>query len=242
MQALASDGFAILRDVFSEPEVSCLIDSLAAIDQAAGVRSRGGVYAVRNLLELSPAVDRLAASQQVKEMAEVALGRNVFVVRGLLFDKTPSANWIVPWHQDLTIAVADKADVPDYGPWTRKAGVWHVQPPVDVLEQMVSVRIHLDACDELNGALRVLPATHGLGRLSTAQIAEQQSRVAPVVCAADAGDVLVMKPLLLHASSAANQASHRRVIHLDFAGCQLDGGLIWSTQKHKRRRIAPAPS
>ena len=28
-----------------------------------------------------------------------------FVVRGLFFDKTPTTNWNLPWHQDMTIAV-----------------------------------------------------------------------------------------------------------------------------------------
>jgi ectoine hydroxylase-related dioxygenase (phytanoyl-CoA dioxygenase family) len=92
---------------------------------------------------------------------------------------------------------------------------------------MLSVRIHLDDCDESNGALRVLPGTHNLGRLSAAQISEQQRLAASISCAAQKGDVVLMRPLLLHASSAASKAIHRRVIHLDYASSQLDGGLQW---------------
>ena len=36
-----------------------------------------------------------------------------------------------------------------------------------------------------------------------------------------------MRPLLLHASSIAIVPSHRRVIHLEYASCQLLGGLEW---------------
>jgi hypothetical protein len=128
----------------------------------------------------------------------------------------------------MTICVASRAEVPGYGPWTTKGGICHVQPPVRILEQMVSLRIHLDDCDESNGALRVLPGTHLRGRLTPEEIAETQRQVTPVVCAVNAGDILLMKPLLLHASSPAASAAHRRVIHIDYACCPLDGGLLWS--------------
>jgi ectoine hydroxylase-related dioxygenase (phytanoyl-CoA dioxygenase family) len=221
--------------------VAFLIEAIATLDGEAGVRSRGGVYAVRNLLELSAAVAQLAESAAVRRIVEESLGKDAFAVRGILFDKTAGANWLVPWHQDLTIAVAAQVDVPGNRPWSKRAAVWHVQPPVAVLEEMLSVRIHLDGCDESNGALRVLPGTHRLGRLTSAQIADQVACVTPVACAASPGDVLLMRPLLLHASSAVTQVLHRRVIHLDFAFRALDGGLEWFTQKYKRRRIAPAP-
>jgi ectoine hydroxylase-related dioxygenase (phytanoyl-CoA dioxygenase family) len=146
-----------------------------------------------------------------------------------LFDKTGSANWLVPWHQDLTICVDTRLDVPGYGPWTKKAGIWHVQPPPSILDRMLSVRIHLDDCNESNGALRVLPGTHRLGRLNADQIAALRRTATCVICAIGVGGVLLMRPLLIHGSSTASEASHRRVIHIDYASCQLDGGLQWTT-------------
>jgi ectoine hydroxylase-related dioxygenase (phytanoyl-CoA dioxygenase family) len=127
----------------------------------------------------------------------------------------------------LTICVAARVDIPGYGAWTRKVGVHHVQPPVRVLDGMLSVRIHLDDCEETNGALRVLPGTHTLGRLTAKQIAEEARSREYATCEARAGDVLLMRPLLVHASSAASRAAHRRVIHIDYAACQLDDGLRW---------------
>ena len=193
-----------------------------------GVRSRGGVYAVRNLLRLSPVINELAHSTKLSSIVEENLSKSAFPVRGLLFDKTPMANWVVPWHQDLTICVAEKIDVPGYGPWTMKAGMCHVQPPVSILENMLSVRIHLDDCDESNGALRVIPGTHRLGRLTPERISEQQRSANYISCAVPAGCVVLMRPLLLHASSPASHADHRRVIHIDYASVLLDGGLQWS--------------
>jgi ectoine hydroxylase-related dioxygenase (phytanoyl-CoA dioxygenase family) len=119
-------------------------------------------------------------------------------------------------------------DVPGYGPWTTKAGMCHVQPPVPILESMLSVRTHLDDCDESNGALRVIPGTHRLGRLTHERILEQQRSAGYVSCAVRAGGVVLMRPLLLHASSAASNANHRRVIHIDYTSSSLDGGLRWS--------------
>src|SRR5260370_40354820 len=94
---------------------------------------------------------------------------------------------------------------------------------------MLSVLMHLDDRDEPDGALRVLPGAHRLGRLTSEQIAEQQRSGASISCAVHAGGLVLMKPLLPHAFSAASKAVHRRVIHIDYASSQLDGGLLWST-------------
>jgi ectoine hydroxylase-related dioxygenase (phytanoyl-CoA dioxygenase family) len=49
------------------------------------------------------------------------------------------------------------------------------------------------------------------------------------ICCLDAGDALIMRPLLLHASSPARKAHHRRVIHLEFAPADLlPPGLHWA--------------
>ncbi len=170
IRSFRQDGFAILPGVFQQQEIGCLIDATSKIDGNNAVRRRGGVYAVRNLLHLSPKINELAHSGKLQSIVEENLGKPAFPVRGTLFDKTGTANWLVPWHQDLTICVASRAAVPGYGPWTIKAGVCHVQPPISILEKMLSVRIHLDDCDESNGALRVLPGTHTMGRLMAEEI------------------------------------------------------------------------
>jgi ectoine hydroxylase-related dioxygenase (phytanoyl-CoA dioxygenase family) len=155
------------------------------------------------------------------------LGQEARVVRGILFDKTPGANWKVPWHQDLTIAVKQKREAPGFGPWSIKAGIPHVQPPIEVLQRMVTLRLHLDECDADNGPLRVLPGTHRHGRLSSEAIAEQRCLASEVLCTSPRGGALLMKPLLLHASSPCRSPRHRRVVHLEWSSDTLPHGLQW---------------
>ena len=154
--------------------------------------------------------------------------RESFVVRGLLFDKTPEANWRVAWHQDVTIAVREQRPVPGFGPWSVKDGIPHTHAPAGLLERMVTLRLHLDDCDESNGALRVLTGSHRSGKLDAKAIEEWKTQGPVEPCLAQAGDALFMRPLLLHASSPADSPRHRRVIHLEFAVDELPAGLAWA--------------
>lgn len=170
----------------------------------------------------------LAGSSPIRMAVKEILGTGARVVRGILFDKTEEANWKVPWHQDVTIAVNQKVDAAGYGPWSVKAGVLHVQPPASVLERMVSVRLHLDDCPEENGALRVIPGSHTSGKLDERLIQDITTRSVAVVCAMQRGGVLMMRPLLLHASSASSLPGHRRVLHFDYAASELPAGMDWA--------------
>ncbi len=221
------EGFALFNNILNPAEIDDLILAIQAIESEEAVRKRQGVFAIRNLLQLSPEINRLASSAKLLQLVETATGKPSFPVRGILFDKTADANWLVPWHQDITICVKERIDVQGYGPWSIKAGLQHVQPPARVLESMVSLRINLDDCEDDDGALRVLPGTHANGRLSDKSINQFQQSIHPVYWTGKAGDVLAMRPLLLHTSSTATAPPHRRVIHVDYATVQLDGGLEW---------------
>ena len=218
---IARDGFTIAHRVLRPEALAALIQlSEASVIPEEG---RGGV---RNLLDM-PAFRDLAESAQVRSLVTPILGENAFAVRGILFDKTDQANWKVPWHQDVTIAVTHKVEANGYGPWSIKAGVQHVQPPTQILESMLSVRIHLDDCPASNGALRVLPGTHLSGKLPQTEIEAAAYRIAPFTCEAGPGDALLMRPLLVHASSPSNTPCHRRVIHFDYASTELAGDMEW---------------
>ncbi len=182
----------------------------------------------RALMRRIPEVAALAASTTLLDLLLILMGKIPIPVRSIFFDKTPEANWLVPWHQDLSIAVTERLDLPGYGPWSTKEGVPHVQPPTKILETMVTVRLHLDDCDESNGALRVIPGSHRLGQLNAGQIAELRLQRKEVICSVRAGDAVLMRPLLLHASSQAVAPAHRRVIHLEYSACELANGLQWS--------------
>lgn len=163
------DGYAVQEGVLTELEIGELIDALERHQDGERLLRNGRIFAVRNLLDL-PEICKLAESAPVRELAEAVLGGTAFAVRGILFDKIPEANWKVPWHRDVTIAVRARGDVERFEPWSTKAGILHVQPPAQVLERMISIRLHLDACDESNGALQVMiPGSHRAGRIAEAE-------------------------------------------------------------------------
>ena len=126
---IETDGFAIREAVLSYESVQRLLSSLEQINEEGSIRKRGGIFAVRNLLDISTDVQELANSALVRDLIEPVLGPDYFPVRGILFDKIPDANWKVPWHQDVTIAVQSRVELDGFGPWSMKADVLHVQPP-----------------------------------------------------------------------------------------------------------------
>jgi len=219
-QRVDQEGFALLPGLLSAAKVSALITALESVE-AFG---RGGL---RHVAKRVPAVAAVAASEVVLGPVKRVLGSDASLVRSLLFDKTPDANWNVAWHQDVTIAVRERREVPGFGGWSVKESVPHVQPPAEVLAHVLAVRIHLDDCGRENGALRVLPGSHSHGRLSNEAVEAWRARIAETVCTARAGDALLMRPLLLHASSAAIRPAHRRVLQLEYGAGTLPGGLEW---------------
>jgi len=221
---LESQGFAIVPDVLPPR----LADELTQqIEFALTSRASDSSYAMRHLAQVVLAVQQLAQSAFARSLVEPVLGPDASLARSLFFDKTPEANWKVAWHQDLTIAVREKIEPPGFSAWSVKDGVAHVQPPVAVLERLLTVRFHLDACDLANGPLQAMPGSHKFGRLSAGQISEWRRREKSITCTVRRGGALLMRPLLLHSSSAATSPRHRRVVHLEFAGEALPGGLKW---------------
>ncbi len=184
-----------------------------------------GTHAKRNLLDI-PIVRELAVSEPVRQLVTACLGEECFAVRGILFNKSPDSNWKVAWHQDRTIAVREQKDVAAFGPWSVKAGVASVQPPAAVMARVLAIRLHLDESHENNGPLRVIPGSHKVGCLSMAEVASWRERPS-VICMVPRGGAMLMRPLLLHASSSCSKPEPRRVIHLEFAAENLPGGLEW---------------
>jgi hypothetical protein len=229
---LDRDGFAILEGVATLERVAELME--ATRTYASGVHDgrlerRGEVYGGRDLLWRNPEIGRLARSPELTTIARAILGPGAFAVRGLFFDKTPMVNWNLPWHQDLTIAVRERRDVPGFGPWTLKGGIPHTHAPASLLARMLTIRLHLDDCGPSSGPLRVLPGSHAQGKLDPGAIATWSARSETLVvdCLVSAGGVVVMRPLLLHASASGTGPCHRRVIHLEHAAEALPGGLEW---------------
>jgi hypothetical protein len=227
------DGYFIRNKVVSDDVVQHLRLAVAAIPDREEVRRRRSVYGVRNLLEICPAVRELAAESTIRQFVTPVLGDHAFAVRAIFFDKVPHANWSLFWHQDNVIAVKERLEVPGFLAWSQKAGVWQVQPPVEVLAQMIAVRVHLDDCDPGNGPLRVLPGSHRFGWLDD-ELDAWKARVPELICAVKCGGIVAMRPLILHASAPSEKVGHRRVIHIEYAAAELPAGLDWNN------RVRPA--
>lgn len=183
----------------------------------AGVRLFG-VEGLRSFLE---------AGGPIGSLAHKRLGPTTRPVRAILFDKTPSANWSLAWHQDRVVAVRERLEVDSFGPWTRKHGALHVAPPFEVLARMLTLRVHLDAVPQTNAPLLIAPGSHCLGRVPEADVPAVVNKCGVAICLAEAGDVWTYATPILHASERASAATHRRVLQVDYAAEDLPGGLQW---------------
>jgi hypothetical protein len=224
---LAQNGFVVFDrflDTQAIKDLVAAVESLKDDPQSSRTR-RGAPFARRNLLELS-FVRELISRQRVRGLVD-AIVPGLTAVRAILFDKCQSANWTVPWHQDRSIAVRQRIDLDGFGPWSTKAGVVHVQPPFDILRQMLTLRFHLDPSGVDNGPLRVIAKTQNR-ILDQKEIEIAVAEGKQTLCATGIGGVVVMRPLILHASSPATNPSHRRVIHIEFGPPSLPNGLHWA--------------
>jgi hypothetical protein len=216
-QHLEQHGYVIIPKILSADEIQRLATALGTPD---GAGRRG--------LLTDPIVAHFAHLPKFIDLVRPHLPAEPRPVRAIYFNKTAEANWLVAWHQDLTIAVRERVELPDFTAWSVKDGIPHVQPPVEFLQNMLTIRLHLDDCDETNGALRVLAGTHKFGRVPAEDIEELRSTHPEHLCTLSAGDVMLMRPLLLHASSRSQGLKPRRVLHLEYAGFTLPAELAWS--------------
>jgi hypothetical protein len=161
-------------------------------------------------------------------LAAQLAGRPARPVRVLFFDKTPGANWAVPWHQDRTIAVKERRDIDGYGSWSRKGGIVHVEPPVSILEGMLALRLFVDDCGEEDGPLEVAIGSHRYGRVPVRDVSDIAAKSAVFTATGKAGDVLAMKSLAIHRSKRAISPSRRGTLHVDYALVGLPAPLEWA--------------
>jgi len=150
-------------------------------------------------------------------------------VRAIAFNKSHDENWAVSWHQDRIISVREKKNTEGYSNWSRKAGVWHCEPPLDILEKILAVRIHLDDATDQTGALEILEASHKFGKVTADKTKSTIKQCKPIMCEAQTGDILIMKMLMLHRSKPSLSARPRRAIRLDYSAVNLPTPLNWET-------------
>jgi hypothetical protein len=199
----------------------CMAELKAALadlpPDEAGVRIHG-IEALEPLLASTGCLGAVAAS---------VLGGGAKPVRAILFNKSPETNWSLAWHQDRTISVKEKREVPGFGPWTVKSGMHHVAPPFELLARMVTLRAHLDDVPATNAPLLIAPGSHTFGRIPVSDVDEIVERCGTRACLAEAGDVWLYATPILHASEGASAPISRRVFQVDFAAEALPNGLEW---------------
>jgi hypothetical protein len=212
------DGYALVPCVLSH-------DELAALTHRADAISSDGA-GTRRLLGESWCAEAAQALRDNPHLSGI-LHAGAVAVQCTYFDKSAEHNWLVTLHQDLSIPVKARISDPACVGWSKKEDSLFVQPPVEVLEQMVAVRVHLDDNTPNNGPLRVVPGSHSHGRLSAEQAQEKRLRLGEHECLAPAGSALALRPLILHASSKAKTPTSRRVFHFLFGPPALPYGLGW---------------
>ncbi|MES2285878.1 MAG: phytanoyl-CoA dioxygenase family protein [Bacteroidota bacterium] len=229
---LKGEGFAVIENIFSPKEVEQI---LAAVDNAdkskSTFRKSTNLFAIRQFLKEVPIAIPLIFNDNLKNLINRLFGSDYFLVKSLYFDKPEQSNWFVAYHQDLTISVDKKLDLDNYGPWTVKQNQFAVQPPLNILENIFTIRVHLDDTNGNNGALKIVPKSHLKSIYKPETI--DWSKEIETVCGVKKGGVMVMRPLLLHSSNRTTNNNKRRVIHLEFSNIELPAEINWSERLDK---------
>jgi len=215
---LDAAGFLVVAPLLDQGECDELASRLASMPaSAAGARRLLDESWCRTL------ATRLKDHPAIRPL----LPGGAVAIQCIYFQKSTGKNWLVPFHQDVSMPVASRVDHPALSGWSEKEGSLHVHAPVDLLERMIALRLHIDECGEEDGPLRVAPGSHRLGRLEGEAIAAARRDLGESIVPVPRGGALAMRPLILHASSKSTGAGQRRVLHFVFAPSSPPMGLTW---------------
>ncbi len=226
LEQLRTKGYTVINDLYTNKEIRLIAEEINRADSSKSTfRKTNDLFAIRQFIKEIPGVIPLIFNERLNAVVREYFGESYFMVKAIYFDKPENSNWFVAWHQDLTISVNKKLDLPGFGPWTTKQDQYAVQPPLRILENIFTIRIHLDDTDEKNGALRVIPGSHLRG---IQKYFPNESNHGEEICRVQKGGIMIMRPLLLHASNRTTNTSRRRVIHIEFCSLYLPEGLAWA--------------
>ncbi|MDQ1164324.1 phytanoyl-CoA dioxygenase family protein [Flavobacterium sp. SORGH_AS_0622] len=225
-----SEGFTIINNVYAEKEIDkliSLIENKTKNDSDnATFRKSQDLFAIRQFHKEIPEILDFIFNENLKKIIESNFGKGYFITKSIYFDKPEKSNWFVAYHQDLTISVDQKIEVENFENWTLKQNQFAVQPPKEILEDNFTIRIHIDKTTKNNGALRVINNSHSKGILRIENLNFETEK--ETICEVEKGGIMIMKPLLFHASNKTTNNERRRVIHIEFSRQQLPEGLDWS--------------
>ena len=216
---LDTEGYAVVTPFLSPEECATVVQHLGRVPR--------GAAGSRNLLKFrwcADLADRLRSDGRIAAL----LPSNAVAAQCTLFEKTALSNWLVSMHQDLSIPVASRVDDTAVSGWSRKEGVLFAQPPDNLLSKLLAVRLHLDECGPLDGPLRVVPRSHLHGKVTGSTARALRAQFGETACSVPEGSALLMRPLILHASSKLVAGRVRRVLHFLFGPRELPHGLRWA--------------
>jgi len=224
---MLDEGFVIIEDVFTDQEIEKLLLLISQANNSnPNFRKTKDLFAIRQFFREFPGTVDIVFNDRLRSIISAYFGNDYFVVKSIYFDKPKASNWFVAYHQDLMISVDKKMDIDGYGPWTAKQNQFSVQPPLPILEDNFTIRIHLDDTTGENGALKIIPGSHlkGIYRPETINWERETENI----CKIKKGGIMLMKPLLLHSSGRTSNNNKRRVIHIEFSRNQLADNLQWA--------------
>lgn len=225
-----NEGFSIINNVYSENEmeqiISLIEDKTESSTENATFRKSQDLFAIRQFHKEIPETLSFIFNKNLQEIVQSTFGKGYFITKSIYFDKPEKSNWFVAYHQDLTISVDQKIETEDFENWTVKQNQFAVQPPVEILENNFTIRIHIDKTTKDNGALKVINNSHSKGILRIENLDFESEK--ETICEVEKGGVMIMKPLLFHASNKTTNNERRRVIHIELSRQQLPNGLEWS--------------
>jgi ectoine hydroxylase-related dioxygenase (phytanoyl-CoA dioxygenase family) len=230
IQEINSEGFTIINKVYNENEIEKLISVIEKITENKSdnstFRKSEDLFAIRQFLIEVPETLEFILNENLKEIIKTNFGTDYFITKSIYFDKPELSNWFVAYHQDLTISVNTKIELDNFENWTTKQNQFAVQPPKNILEKNFTIRIHLDKTTKENGALKVVNKSHlkGICRIENIDIHPDTESF----CEVENGGIMIMKPLLFHASNKTTNNERRRVIHIEFSNQELPNGLEWN--------------
>jgi hypothetical protein len=219
-------GYSILSNLYTDWETNQILACIHATEQGGDsfIKTKD-LVAIRQLIKNIPGLTDLLFNANLTALISHPHEPEYFLTKAIYFDKPTNSNWFVAYHQDLSISVDNKFDLDNYSNWTFKKGQYGVQPPVEILQDTITIRIHLDKTDKNNGALKVIPKSHLNG------IVRADSKDWDIdnefFCEVERGGAMLMKPLTLHASNRTTNGQKRRVIHLEFNKHDLPKPLGW---------------
>jgi Phytanoyl-CoA dioxygenase (PhyH) len=219
LKQFVKNGFSLIPRLLTAAECDTAITRLS--------QSQSDAKGMRSLLSLPWCAD-LAAHIRQSPMLSALIPDDYVAVQCTYFEKSREHNWLVPIHQDLGIPVAQRVDSPALKGWSLKEDALYVQAPLNVLQQLVAVRVHLDDCSADDGPLRVVPGSHLCGVLAPQEAIALRDAGTEMACTMPRGGAVILRPLLLHASSKSAGSSKRRVLHYLFGPPILPLDLQWS--------------